>query len=155
MIDELLIKIYHIHTPVKKRDIIKDLEENIYCRISRSPIEGVGVFAIRKIPKGVQPLVTFADVDVVPVPEKEIMGNKKIPAAVKEMVRSFYATRDGVIYCSAHGFNEIDISYFLNHSDKPNLDVKEINEETVFTANRAIKPGEELTVNYKEFSDVV
>lgn len=136
-----------------KKDILKDLEENIYCRIQRSPIHGVGVFAIKDIPKGRKPLVTFADVDVIPIPEKEIMDNKKISATVKEMVRGFYATRGGIVYCSAHSFNEIDISYFLNHSDKPNLDVEEINEETVFTANRVIKVGEELTVSYSEFSD--
>jgi SET domain-containing protein len=136
-----------------KGDIIKDLEENIYCRIAPSKIEGVGVFAVRPIPKGTRPLVTFADIEVVPIPEKEIMKNKKIPTPVKKMVQGFYATQNGLIYCSAHSFNEIDISYFLNHSDKPNLDVVEINEETVFTANRRIKTGEELTVNYSEFSD--
>jgi SET domain-containing protein len=138
---------------MKKRDIIKDLEKNIYCRIASSKIEGVGVFAIRKIQKGIRPLITFADVDVIPIPEKEISRNKKIPPPVKKMVRDFYAIRDGMIYFSAHGFNEIDISYFLNHSDRPNLDVEEINEETVFTANQAIKAGEELTVDYNEFSD--
>lgn len=137
-----------------KEDIIKDLEENIYCRIARSPIEGVGVFAIREIPKGTRPLVTFADPEVIPIPEKEIAENKKIPAPVKEMVRSFYAAKDGIVYCSAHSFNEIDISYFLNHSKTPNLDTQEIDEESVFTANRAIHAGEELTVDYSAFSDL-
>ncbi len=136
-----------------KDDSIKDLEENIYCRIAPSKIEGVGVFAVRDIPKGTRPLITFSEADAIPIPEREIMDNPRIPAPVKEMVRSFYATQHGMIYCTAHSFNELDISYFLNRSDQPNLDVIEIDEETVFTANRDIKVGEELTVNYSEFSD--
>ncbi len=136
-----------------KEDIIKDLESNIYCRIQRSPIHGVGVFAIRDIPKGANPFVTFIDIDVVPVPEKEIMGNPRIPEAVKEIVKAFYAIRNGNIYCDARSLNEINISYFLNHAEKPNLDVEEINEETHFTANRNIQAGEELTTDYSKFSD--
>jgi len=136
-----------------KKGILRDLEENIFCRIARSPIHGVGVFAIKKIPKGTNPFKTYTDVGVVGIPEKEIMQNKKIPKAVKEMIQAFYAFQDGKIFCDARSFNEINISYFLNHSKKPNLDCKEINEETVFTANRAIQIGEELMVNYSEFSD--
>jgi len=134
-----------------KDDIIKDLEENIYCRIAPSPIEGVGVFAVRNIPKGTKPLITFAEVDVVEIPEREIMDNPKISGAVKEMVKGFYVVKNGIIYCSAHSFNEIDISYFLNHSDRPNLDIEEVDEESVFTANRDIAVGEELTISYSEF----
>jgi SET domain-containing protein len=115
---------------MKKQAIIKDLEENIFCRIAPSPLHGVGVFAI-----------------------KPIMQNKKIPKTVKEMIKAFYAFQDGKIFCDARSFNEINISYFLNHSEKPNLDVEEINEETVFTANRIIRVGEELMVNYSKFSD--
>lgn len=136
-----------------KKEIIKDLEENIFCRIQRSPLHGVGVFAIKKIPKGTNPFKAYIDVDVVAVPEKEIMKNKKIPKTVKDMVRAFYAFQDGKIFCDARSFNEINISYFLNHSKKPNLDSQEINEETVFTAKRTIAAGEELMVDYSEFSE--
>jgi SET domain-containing protein len=138
---------------VTKDEIIKDLEENVYCRIQRSPIQGVGVFAIREIPKGTKPLTTFREVEVVPIPEKEIADNPKIPQAVKDMVRAFYAVQDGNICFSDHSLNEIDISYFLNHSNTPNLDAEEINEESVFTANRDIHVGEELTSDYSEYSE--
>lgn len=138
---------------MNKKDIIKDLEENIYCRIQRSPIQGVGVFAIKEIPKGTNPFKTYMDVDVVAIPEKEIMENKKIPKAVKDMIRAFYAVQNGKIYCDARSFNEINISYFLNHSEKPNLNVTEINEETIFTTNRIIRVGQELTSNYSDYSD--
>jgi SET domain-containing protein len=138
---------------MNKKGILKDLEENIYCRIARSPIHGVGVFAIKKIPKGTNPFKTYIPVDAVAIPEKEIMKNKKIPKAVKEMVKAFYAIQDGKIYCDARSLNEINISYFLNHSEKPNMDATEINEESIFTANRRIQVGEELFANYSEYSD--
>ena len=136
-----------------KDDIIQDLENNIYCRIQRSDIHGVGVFAIKEIPKDTNPFKTFINVDVVPIPEKEIMENEKIPQTVKDMIRAFYVVQDGNIYCDARSLNEINITYFLNHSDTPNLDVKEINEESVFTANKNITIGEELTSNYSHYSD--
>ena len=138
---------------MNKEDIIKDLENNIYCRIQRSPIHGVGVFAVRPIPKGTNPFVTYANVDVVAIPEKEIMENKKISDAVKEMVRAFYVIQNGMIYCDARSFNEINITYFLNHSDAPNLDVKEMDDESKFSANMDIAAGEELTADYSRYSD--
>lgn len=136
-----------------KEGIIKDLENNIYCRIQPSPVHGVGVFAVKNIPKGTDPFVAYTNVDVIAVPEKEIMENKKIPDTVKEMVKAFYVIQNGNIYCDARSFNEINIAYFLNHSDVPNLDAKEINDETKFVANRDISAGEELTANYSTYSD--
>jgi len=38
-----------------KKKLIKNLENDIYCRIKPSKKHGVGVFAIRDIPKGINP----------------------------------------------------------------------------------------------------
>jgi len=49
-----------------------------------------------------------------------------------------------------------DSALFTNHSEANNLSVvfdKSISEEPVFKANRDIKVGEELTVNYLEFDN--
>ena len=138
---------------ISKKDIIKDLEKNIYCRIQPSKIQGVGVFAIIDIPKGKNPFVTYTDVETIGIPKDEIMKNKKIPKPIKEMVNAFYVIQDGKIYCDARSLNEINITYFLNHSDNPNLNVKEIGGESVFTAKRKIKKGEELTSDYLKYSD--
>ncbi len=138
-----------------KEDIIKDLENNVYCRIQRSAIHGVGVFAVKNIAKGTNPFVIYTSVDTVAVPEKEIMENKKIPSTVKEMVKAFYAVQNGMIYCDARSLNEINITYFLNHSITPNLDVKEIDGETNFVTNRDIIQGEELTTDYSKYNDSI
>jgi len=136
-----------------KEDIIKDLENNVYCRIQRSDIHGVGVFAIKEIPRGTNPFVTYTNVEIIPVPEKEIMGNRNIPDTVKDMIKAFYVVQDGMVYCDARSLNEINVTYFLNHSKTPNLDVEEIDEESRFTTNRNISIGEELTSNYSDYSD--
>lgn len=136
-----------------KEDILKDLEKNVFCRIARSPIHGVGVIAVREIPKGTNPFKLLIPIDVVPIPEKEIMENSRISEGVKQIVRDFYVIQGGYIYCDARSLNEINISYFPNHSTTPNLDASEANDETIFIANRDIHPGEELTANYATYSD--
>jgi SET domain-containing protein len=137
-----------------KDDIIKDLEQNVYCRIKKSPIEGVGVFAIKKIPKGTDPFAGYLDVRTISVPTGEILDNKNIPDAVKELVKSFYVFKDGKIECPAHSFNEINIGYFMNQSGTPNTDAKSADGEVTFIANRDIETGEELTSDYATFSDL-
>ena len=137
-----------------KEEIIKDFENNIYCRIQPSAIHGVGVFAIRNIPKGTNPFITYTNIETIAIPEKEIIENKNIPDTVKKMIKDFYVIQNGNFYCDARSLNEINITYFLNHSDTPNLDVNEIDEESVFTANKDISIGEELTSNYSKYSDL-
>jgi SET domain-containing protein len=136
-----------------KEEIIQDLAENVYCRIQRSAIHGVGVIAIKKIPKGTKPLLVSDDASVVPISEKEIMENKNIPDAVKETVKAFYAMSDGMIHFPGRSLNQIDISYFMNHADKPNIDCQEIGEDIIHVANRDIEIGEELTIDYSTFTD--
>jgi len=47
----------------------------------------------------------------------------------------------------------LNISYYLNHSDKPNLDIVEMEGSNYlgFVANRIIKEGEELTIDYSKY----
>lgn len=134
-----------------KKSIIKDLEQNIFCRIQPSPLEGVGVFAIRDIPKGKNPFVGAGKPRFIRVPLRDIMKNKKIPAAVKKLPQSFFAVHNDTVWFPDHGLNRIDISYFMNHSKRPNIECLENGER--FRANRHIKTGEELTIDYGEFSD--
>ena len=55
----------------------------------------------------------------------------------------------------AYGPNYINISFYLNHSNKPNIDVIEDTENNYFNfiTNRKIKKGEELFINYNEYNE--
>ena len=131
--------------------LIKDLEENVYCRLRQSAVAGVGVFAVRDIPKGVDPFKNFLERHFVDVDPKLIFENPNIDIGVKELVNDMYAIGDGRLNLWEGGLNGIDIGFFVNYSEKPNL-VSQENGERFLTA-REIKKGEELLADYGEYAD--
>lgn len=131
---------------------IADLQKNIYCRLLRSPIQGVGVFAIRPIPKGTNPFVTRFDEDFICVPTKDIKDNPKIAMFVQQLVKDMCVEDKGDYYLPMNGLNSIGIAWFLNHSTTPNMEA--VGEGIDFIANRDIAVGEELTVNYGTYGEL-
>ena len=134
-------------------EIIEDLIHNIYCRIKPSKIHGIGVFAIRNIPKNTNPFVKLNPEDEggVEIDEKIILESKSIHPEVKQLVKDFYTVRDGKIEFPARGLNELDISYFMNTSMKPN--VGSADDGVSFYTLRDIVVGEELLINYEDITD--
>jgi SET domain-containing protein len=132
-------------------NLIMDLEERVYCRLQPSPIHGIGVFAIRTNPKGINPFVSFAYEDFEGVTTDKILKNKNIHPNVKKYVQDMCALQDGKIYLYDLGMNAINIAYYLNHSDNPNM--IEENDGEVFRTKKEIKVGEELTVDYTTYND--
>ncbi len=132
------------------RKIIEDLEKNIYCRLKPSRIEGIGVFAVRDIPKGVNIFKAMRKIKFIAIDKRLIFENTKIDKEIKKMVDDFYVIKKNKIYSPKFSLNEIDMSFFVNHSVKPNLIDKK--GEKFFTL-RDIKKGEELTVDYSKYSD--
>jgi hypothetical protein len=135
-------------------DLIKDLEENVYCRLRPSGVAGVGVFAIRDIPKGIDPFNNFFKHDFIQIDPKRIFENGKIDPAVKELIDDMYVVADGELNLFNGGMNGINLSFFVNYSaDKPNMEA--INDGANFIAARDIKKGEELFVNYETYAENV
>jgi len=118
-----------------------------YCRLQPSGLDGVGVFAIRDIPKGTN--VFYGS----PKPAWLWFSKKELACLdreVKKMIDDFLPTSSQRgIYIPVNGFNGIDISFFLNHSDKPNC--KNPDRSNDFIAIKKIKKGEELTSNYTTY----
>lgn len=133
-----------------KNKILQDLEKNIYCRIGRSKISGVGVLAIRNIPKGQNPFSGIAKNKFTAIDADKVLNNPKIHPEVIKMVKDFYSIRGGEIYFPDCSLNEINISFFMNTSKNANVDTKD--GETFFVKKK-IKKGEELLVDYDLFSD--
>jgi len=132
------------------KKFIQDLEKNIYCRIRPSKIEGIGVFAIRYIPKNTKISKTIRKTKFIGIDPKLVFSNPRIDRAVKQMVRDFFVVWKGKLYLPNFSLNEIDISFFINHSKKPNV-IDKNGEE--FFALRDIKKGEELTADYRGYCD--
>lgn len=131
----------------QKKQHILNLLQKTYCRLQPSSIQGVGVFAIRDIPKNTNPF------EGVTIPDSELFSQSELaelPEEVKTMVNDFFvADEEGRIDIPDYGLNGIDISFFINHSKTPNLITHD--ESVTFVTSRDIKKGEELTADYSTY----
>ena len=136
-----------------KRKLINNLKNSIYCRIQSSKINGVGVYAIKDIPKNVNPFVTTTGCikeDIVDIHEDEL---NNLHPNVKKLIKDFYHKEDGYYGVPLSGLNNNNISYYMNHSEKPNIThyVNNSCNMVLFKSLRKIKKGEELLINYDSF----
>ncbi len=132
--------------------LVKDLEENIYCRLQPSPISGIGVFAIRDIPQGTNPFKNFLHNKFIEVDPDLVFKNEKIPSEVKRLVNEMWVVYEGKLNLYDGGLNALDISFFLNHSAR-NANVIAEHEGAVFVTARDVKKGEELLVDYGTYAE--
>jgi SET domain-containing protein len=140
--------------------MLKHLKNKVYCRIAPSPLHGVGVFAVRRIPKGADPFEPFVKAQrpsaFATLTEADV---RALPRGVSRIVRDFYAVdREGFHSIPIEGPNALNISFYVNES------ASGANVTTVGTgasqdgtarivAARAIRPGEELLLDYREYDD--
>lgn len=142
--------------------LLHHLKNKTYCRLGKSMVHGVGVFAIKKIPKGINPF-TLSDqyCNEGSISKIKVEDLQKLPKAIQTMVQDFFSPlkkirqykKNEYLYLPTLGLNSINISYYLNHSNHQNMNI-EFNKEcfyTTFTTKRVIQKGEELTINYNEF----
>ena len=112
--------------------------ENIaktYCRLQPSKIEGIGVFALRDVPKNTNIFYGIKD-------EKwatfNIKDFKPLGKEIMKMVEDiFVVEKDGRVEIPSCGFNGMNVSFYLNHSLKPN--VKTIDGGENFVTMRKVK----------------
>jgi SET domain-containing protein len=131
-----------------KKELIHDLKEDTYCRIMPSKIHGVGVFAIKDIPKGTWIFKSCRTSHYYRLSKKEL---KELPKKVEKYILDMCRCVEDYYLVPKFGMNNIDISYFVNHSKKPNLGTKK--DEDNFFALRNIKSGEELFTDYQGYSE--
>lgn len=126
--------------------VLKNLEKT-YCRLKISKIDGIGVFAIRDIPKNTNPFYGCIKHKWYNLKLSELRG---LDPEVMKMVYDFYAFEDDeTIVIPSCGFNGMDISFFLNQSKKPN--VRLVDDGPNFITTKNIKKDEELSVSYSDF----
>jgi SET domain-containing protein len=131
-----------------KKEILESLK-NTYCRLKPSKIEGVGVFAVKDIPKGINP---FQGVRKQRWHKFQISELKNLGKETLSLIDSFFVIhKDGTVFIPDEGLNGMDISYFLNDSRNPN--VKTIDDGENFVTLRKVKKGEELTVTYATYDE--
>ena len=127
------------------------MERNIYCRLQPSPVHGIGIFAIRDIPKGTDPFPGCRVARWRAMPLRRFLADDTIPAAVKEFAQAVFPARGKNFYFPDHSLNAIDISYFLNHAIVPNVGARA--DGNRFETLRDIQKGEELLSDYRTYTD--
>ena len=133
---------------LKERVTIKRLD-TVYCKLKPSPVHGVGIFAIKNIPKGTNPFKNSY------LGQDGIVINKNKPEysnlndAHKKMLDDYHpAFENNVQYIS--GFpNQLIWTNYLNYiyDERANMELLQNGE---WSAKRIIKAGEELLENPKE-----
>lgn len=125
--------------------LLHELRDQSYVMLRPSPIEGIGVFALRDIPKGCREMFSppLAADDYVAVPRATI---DELPAHARRLVETYCLYDAESYYLPGGGFKKLDLVHFLNHSDTPN--VASVDEGNWFVALRDIAAGEELLVDY-------
>jgi SET domain-containing protein len=129
-----------------KKKLLANLEK-VYCRVQASELHGVGVFAIRRIPKGVNPFEPPVPLELAQLTDIDI---RALAPGLKRMVREYAVKQNGGYVLSTLGFNLLELEYFVNHSTSPNLAFDE--NAGCYRTARVIGRGEELTGDYNRFA---
>ena len=133
---------------MKRTHLLNRVLRDCYCRLQPSKIHGIGVFAVRDIPKGRNPFITipkYANFGYVRITEGELDA---VPSKLSEAIRALFIPTDGVMHIPNYGLNVIRLNSYLNHSIEPNMGTKNGYD---FIALRKILVDEELTVDYRTY----
>ena len=129
-----------------KQEFLDSLND---CYTRLAPTEhGVGVVAIRDIPKGTNPFKHCPDIAVIEITQEEFANYD--PEVVR-LIKDMCAKQNGVYHVPATGIDSIGKNYYVNHSQTPNLVT--LDEGETFITARNITKGEELTVDYRTYDE--
>jgi len=118
---------------------------DVHARLQPSPIHGIGVFAIRRIPKGTY-IFPDDDEELLWI-DKHMLG--RLGSEERKLYEDFCIIKDDLYGCP-RSFNNLTPAWYLNESATPNI---ACDNAYRFFAVRDIEKGEELTVDYETYSD--
>ncbi len=131
-----------------KVQLMNELHHSTYVMIQPSPIHGIGVFAIRDIPKGTKDIFSKESGEWIKVSRSEVDA---LPGHSKNLVETHCLFDEHNYYLPDYGFKKLDMVIFLNHADEPNI--VSINDGVYFETTRDIACGEELLIDYGTIVD--
>ncbi len=132
-----------------KEELLKELSQEMYVALKPSPVHGIGVFAIRDIPKGCRTIFSKNENNWIKLPIAEV---EKLPEHSRNLVETYCLFDETDYYVPDYGFKLMDLVNYLNHSSTPN--VISVNDGECFEALTDIPTGAELLINYGEITDV-
>ena len=131
-----------------KEQLLHQLQQDTYVMLRPSPVEGIGVFAIRDIPKGCRTIFSTGIGDWIKLSFDEV---EKLPPHSRNLVETYCLYDEENYFVPDYGFKLMDMVLYLNHSAQFNI--VSVNDGEQFEALRDIKAGEELLVNYGSIAE--
>jgi SET domain-containing protein len=133
-----------------KQQLLHELQHQTYAALKPSPLHGIGVFAVRDIPKGCKNIFSEETGGWILLSMEEV---EQLPAHSKNFIETYYLYDNDHYFIPAHGCKVMDMANYLNHSSTPNL--ISVENGLYFETTRNIKEGEELLVDYGSIVDGV
>ena len=119
---------------------------NTYIKVAPSKIEGVGIIAIRDIPKDTK-IMRFLHEDFPTVDIEKNRLKKEIPSEVYKQLIKLWPVAETTVAVPVNFIYQLNYVNFLNHSEKLS-NVRFENGD--YIAKRDIKKGEEIFMNFFE-----
>lgn len=129
---------------MRRKKLFRHLHEEVYCHIGVSKIHGVGVLAVRPIPKGKRVLKSPLPTRDIRISEAEL---RKVHPGVRRLVDVFCENDSASYFLPRSGFNAVSLYQYMNHSKKPNV---KLIRPGHYVSLRKILTGEELTFDYDQ-----
>ena len=133
---------------MNKAALLQELQADNYVMLKPSPVHGIGVFAIRDIPKGCRSIFSKGTGGWVRLSFEEV---EQLPAHSRNLVETYCLYDETHYFVPDYGFKLMDLVLYLSHSSTPNI--ASVNEGEKFEALRDIQEGEELLVDYGSIAD--
>lgn len=132
-----------------KEELLRELSSETFVALKPSPVHGIGVFAIRDIPKGCRTIFSRNEGHWIRLPIREV---EQLPAHSRALVETYCLYDEKDYFVPDYGFKIMDLVNYLNHSPIPNI--ISINDGEYFEAIVDIPEGSELFVDYGEIVEV-
>ena len=111
--------------------------DKVYCRLAPSQIHGVGIFAIRTIPSGINPFSGSFMAQGAIMIKKEVVKD----SAILKLLHDYHPTAEESKQIVSDFPNQLIWTNYINYSDTPNIELMENGE---WLTLREIQIGEEL-----------
>jgi SET domain-containing protein len=132
-----------------KEKLLLELSQHTYAMLKPSPVHGIGVFAIRDIPKGCKNIFSSNVGEWIKLPIADV---EKLPDHSRQLIETYCLYDEEHYFVPDYGFKVMDMVNYLNHSSTPNI--ISVNDGEYFEALTDIPEGAELLVNYGEIVEV-
>ena len=132
------------------KNALQHIKDNIYCRLGVSDTHGVGVFAIRNIPKGIDPFKPYEKSGFFITPVNEL---DDIDSNILRIFTDGFFSPEG--YQLFQLYDYPFYPSYVNHNELDKINIELGETESGYITARDIKAGDELFSNYHQVSQVL